>query len=85
MRINSQHNGFINDIFTFTTNLVCQEIDCLFNFSEVGKLLVWHFFELSPWLNFLSDVIKSELKWSSCYDTITSWQEIKTNDGFENR
>lgn len=85
MGVDSQHNWLIDDIFTFTADFVCQEVDCLFNFCKISELLVGNFVELCPWLNVLGCMIESQLQGSPCDDTITSWEEIKTDDGFEHR
>jgi len=67
-----ENDGFINNVFTLTTNLVCQVVNSLLYFIEVSELLVWHLIKLSPWLLFLN-VIESELKGSTGDNTITSW------------
>jgi len=83
VRINRQNNWFVNDVLTFTTNLVCKEIDSLLYLCKIGELFVWHLLKLGPWSNVLRCMVKSELQWSPSNDTITSWQKVKTNNRLE--
>ena len=84
MGVYSQNDWLINDVFSFSCNFVCQELDCWLYFKKISKFLTWYFFKLSPWYNFLLRVIQSKFEWSSCYDTITSWQHFNTNDWLKN-
>jgi len=80
----SQDDRLVDDIFGSSANFVRQEVDRILDLAEVGELLVGDFFELCPRLNVLCAMVQSELKWTSRDDTITSWQEVETNDRLEN-
>ena len=60
MRINGENNGLIDNIFTLSTNLVCQYINHLLNLGEIFKFLSWNFIEFGPWSNVFRCMIKSQ-------------------------
>ena len=72
-RKNVENNRLVNDIFCFTTDFISQLFNRNSDFLKVCELLAWNFFrENSPRLGSIRCVIKSQLKWSSSYDSITS-------------
>ena len=80
MGIYRENNWLVNDIFTLPANFVSQELNGLFDLTEVSEFLVWYLIELGPWLNIFWRMVKTELKRTSCHDTITSRQKIESNN-----
>lgn len=85
MRVHSQDNRLVDDVLTFATNLVCQEINGLLYLPEVGEFLVRHLIELGPGLYVLWRVVETQLERTSCHYTVTSRKEVKAHDGLEYR
>jgi hypothetical protein len=85
MRVNRQNDWLINNVLTLTADLICEEFNSLLDFGEISKLLVWNLIKLCPWLDFFRGMIETQFQGSSGTDTITSWEEIKTNDGLKDR
>jgi len=85
MRVDRKHDWLINNILALTTNLVGQKVNRLLDFGEVGELLIWHLFELCPRLDIFCRMVQTQLEGTARNDTITSRQEVKTNDRFEHR
>jgi len=80
VRVDGQHDGLVDDVLARTADLVREEVDGLLDLLEVGELLVRDFLELSPGLNIIWSMIKSEFERPSCNNSISSWQKIKPND-----
>mmetsp|Transcript_11083 Transcript_11083/g.16856 ORF Transcript_11083/g.16856 Transcript_11083/m.16856 type:complete len:282 (+) Transcript_11083:1587-2432(+) len=85
MRVDAEHDGLIDDVLAGSTDLVGEEVDRLFHLLEVGELLVGHLFELSPRLDAFRGVVQTQFQGSTGYNTISSGQEVDTNDGLEDR
>jgi len=82
MRIYGKNDWFIDNIFTLSTNLICQFINHCLNLGEIFEFFSWNFIEFSPWSDIFRSMIKSQLQWSSSDDSITSWQKVQSNNGF---
>ena len=61
VRIDLQHDWFIYNIFTLSTNLISQEINSLLDLLEVLELLVGNLLEFRPWFHVVLHVIQSQL------------------------
>ena len=51
VRVNVEHDRFIDDVLFLTTDLVCQEVDGILDFLKVCELLIWDFLKLGPRLD----------------------------------
>lgn len=78
--VDSEYDRLIDDVFTLTTDLVCQEVDCLLHFWEISELLVCYLFEFGPGSRAVRLMVESQLERSSSDYTITSGQEIESHD-----
>lgn len=85
VRIDMKYNWIVDDIFTRTTNFVCKEVYCLFYFGKIREFLVWNLVKFGPCCLTFWGMVQTKLKWTSCNDTITSRQKIKSHDGFNDR
>jgi hypothetical protein len=85
MRIDGEHNRLINNVLALTTNLVRQKIYGLLDLVEVCELLVRYLIKLGPGLDIFCRMIQTELEWTPCNDTVTSRQEVETDNGLEYR
>ncbi len=79
-----KHNWFVNDVFVSTTDLISKPVNVVAHLTEVSKLLprnlVW---EDTVRFDRLVYVIETQFKRSSGYHTITSGEEVETDDGLE--
>jgi hypothetical protein len=64
-----------------TTDLVRKLNNRVSNLSEVGKLYSSFLDrELSPWLDAFVLMVETQFKRASRHKTISSWQEVESND-----
>lgn len=83
MRVDRQNDWLIDNIFTLTADLVGEEINRLLDLSKIRELLVGHLIELGPWGDVFGGVIQTQFQGSSRDDTITSGEEVQTDNRLE--
>ena len=81
MGVHIKNNGIINDIRLLTTDLVRQLDNRVSHLSKVRELYASFLNgELGPWLDTLMLMVQTQLERASRHKTITSGQEVKSDD-----
>ena len=84
VRVDIQHDWLVNDVVLISSDLISQSDDGLLNLGEISKFLSWHLLgELSPRLLALVLMVETQLEWTSRHYSITSGEEVQSNDGLE--
>jgi len=84
VRIDCQYDRLVDDVLALTTDFICKILNSRFDLSKVCELLL-NLVELGPRLTLFGSVVQSELQWTPCANTVSSWQAVQTNDGFQDR
>ncbi len=60
MRVNIQDDGFVNDVLRFSSNLICDDINCFSHFLETVELFAGDFIKDCPRFGIIMQVIQSK-------------------------
>ena len=84
MGVDVEDDGVIDDVRRGSSNLVGKLDDLISHYVEICEFLASELLrELSPRLDTLGLMVKTELKWASSDKTIASRQTVETDDGLK--
>lgn len=82
--VHLEYNWLVNNVFIVSANFVREPDDVVLNFLEVCEFSSRNFIrENCIWRCVSIYVVETKLKGTSRDYTITSWQEVKTDDRFQ--
>lgn len=86
MGVHIEHNGVVHDVGVRSTDLVSQFDDGVSDLLEVGEFdTLFLLGEFGPRLGALWLMVQTQLKGTSGHETVTSGEEVETDDGLEHR
>lgn len=86
VREHLKHDGLIDNVFVGAADLVGESNDILTHFFENCEFLTGDFIrEHSVRLNTLIHMVQAKFERTTRHDTITTRQEVETDNGFEHR
>ena len=85
MRVHIKNNWLVNNISLISSDLISQLNDLVLYLQEVSVFLSFVLDgELCPGSCSLRLMVETELKWTSRHNTISSWEEVKTDNRLKN-